>query len=516
MRKVFSNIQLRINCQNKYKQHEKQILNTKNSLPVSTILLYSIVCFIFLSIGLWLAKDLVSSRASIITERSALAIQTSGLISQRFGNIITATDYVLRDVTTKVTADEINMASSDQEIQEQLSSMLWEKLSTLPGVFGLGFLNNHAVFVAAADESLIGIQSNSKLNVVNGEVLENQTYVEYVPASLSANKKPAILVSRPILSSEGNFLSGALAAIMINSTQDWINSFNISENDTIALVDEDGILLAVNPSKQDLIGTQLHFASDQQNIDLHDITSTSFTAASPIDMRERIFGLNKVDNIPLYIIVGYDMKTALHEWEQRLWQLSVGYLVIVILVAVLLRKYYDVQAQREKMRILSITDPLTGVFNRRQLMLCGDSELARDLRYKSNMSVLMLDIDNFKAINDTLGHATGDLAIQLLANSMVTNLRKPDIVGRLGGDEFVIIMPEIDADGAVALAKRLGEIIESSVKIKSDGDSQVCITVSIGVASMKASDSSFEEILARADKALYTAKANGRNSVVFA
>jgi diguanylate cyclase (GGDEF)-like protein len=130
------------------------------------------------------------------------------------------------------------------------------------------------------------------------------------------------------------------------------------------------------------------------------------------------------------------------------------------------------------------------------------------------MSVLMVDIDRFKLINDSWGHATGDRVIQSLANAMVVNVRATDVVGRLGGEEFAVILTGTGSDGALNLANRLREYIEESVTVLSEGGSQVRYTVSIGVASLREGATTFDEILGRADKAMYEAKESGRNKVV--
>lgn len=155
-------------------------------------------------------------------------------MSQWYGTTITATDYVLRDVITKVTPGELDSAGSDPEVERRLSELVRKKLATLQGVFGLGFLDQRGVFVAAADERFVGAKSKSKF--ITDQVLDNRAYIEYVPATKSANKQPAILVSRPILSPEGRFLGGALAAIMVGAAQDWIGSFAVGKYDTMAMV----------------------------------------------------------------------------------------------------------------------------------------------------------------------------------------------------------------------------------------------------------------------------------------
>jgi diguanylate cyclase (GGDEF)-like protein len=143
-------------------------------------------------------------------------------------------------------------------------------------------------------------------------------------------------------------------------------------------------------------------------------------------------------------------------------------------------------------------------------------EIAKAVRYKHPASVLMVDIDHFKSVNDTWGHSTGDRVIQSLARAMVANIRHTDVVGRLGGEEFAVVLTNTDSEGASILANRLRESIEHSATVKSDSGSQVCFTVSIGVASLEEGASSFEALLGRADNALYDAKRRGRNRVALA
>jgi len=320
----------------------------KHRIPMFAVLIYCIVSLVFIGVGVWLANDLVSSRSSIIAERSALALQTSKFMSQQFGTTIMSADYVLRDVATKVTVAELDLASSEPDVEKRLSAFAREKLATLPGVYGLGLLDHRARFVAAADESLVGIQSNSKLHVAPGQVLENRTYVEYVPASKSANGQPAILVSRPILSSEGHVQGGALAAIMLSSAQDWIETFGIGKSDTMALVDGDGILLASNPRKPEAIGMLLKSPGGQPTSFGDQRGSAAFIAVSPLDGRERIYGVSKVENIPLSMSVGYDEASALHEWKQRVWQSLVGFLTLLLMFGNGLRRFVKIAALKEQ------------------------------------------------------------------------------------------------------------------------------------------------------------------------
>lgn len=161
---------------------------------------------------------------------------------------------------------------------------------------------------------------------------------------------------------------------------------------------------------------------------------------------------------------------------------------------------------------LANTDPLTGIYNRRYYLEAGNREFESAKRYNSGLSVIMLDIDNFKSLNDNYGHDTGDIAIKFLASTIRKNLRGIDIPGRAGGDEFIIILPGTGMEGAVFVAEKIREIIQDS-SINISDDQALKFTLSLGVASYKKESGSFEEIISEADEMLYLSKKKGRNRV---
>lgn len=170
----------------------------------------------------------------------------------------------------------------------------------------------------------------------------------------------------------------------------------------------------------------------------------------------------------------------------------------------------------------SNTDPLTGMANRRHFQHLLQRETSRFLRTSHPCTLLMLDIDHFKRINDTFGHPTGDRAIQALANICSNTSRDVDVLARIGGEEFVILMPETSLDGSAHLAERIRLQVQE-LKLRSDSGQEFQWTVSIGIASLelpaqtgKDAAALGEQLMARADAALYYAKGAGRNQVKFA
>ncbi|MBX3729883.1 MAG: diguanylate cyclase [Candidatus Sumerlaeia bacterium] len=180
--------------------------------------------------------------------------------------------------------------------------------------------------------------------------------------------------------------------------------------------------------------------------------------------------------------------------------------IIGTLVDITERKQLESELQR-----LATTDPLTGVNNRRHFLGFAQKELARVRRHGSPTSLLMLDIDHFKRVNDTYGHSVGDLALKLVAQVLTEALREGDIFGRLGGEEFAVLLPATPLPGAVGVAERLRRMLATRT-FMADGEA-LSITVSIGATAFHPGDTHVDAILERADTALYRAKNNGRNRV---
>jgi len=166
----------------------------------------------------------------------------------------------------------------------------------------------------------------------------------------------------------------------------------------------------------------------------------------------------------------------------------------------------------EEVKFLAKTDELTGVNNRRRIMELGQREYKRSIRYGHPFSVIMLDIDNFKEINDTCGHTVGDKVIQQLARGCLKNMRELDLMGRYGGDEFVLLLPDTELQDAVWVAERLRACVERSPHPLEKGE--LPFTISMGAAELIRDCESFETLLDLADEAMYQAKERGGNQVV--
>ncbi|HEY9228346.1 MAG TPA: diguanylate cyclase [Gemmatimonadaceae bacterium] len=171
------------------------------------------------------------------------------------------------------------------------------------------------------------------------------------------------------------------------------------------------------------------------------------------------------------------------------------------------------RADNRRLEALATTDPLTRILNRRALLDRLTAEVDRARRFNSSLTLLLLDVDHFKQINDTEGHLAGDSVLRQLGALLEDAVRKVDVVARYGGEEFVAILPETVSEGGIIFAERLRERIEAQSFDVGEGK-PVHLTVSIGIATFPSPRvATTEDFFARADEALYRAKSGGRNQV---
>lgn len=184
-------------------------------------------------------------------------------------------------------------------------------------------------------------------------------------------------------------------------------------------------------------------------------------------------------------------------------------------IQILFQDITDQKRTEQSLRKLSITDELTGAYNRRHVFY--EAALYISQSTPPPMSAILIDIDHFKAVNDTHGHATGDLALKelaRLAHDFVPKIPGCDsaIFGRIGGEEFLILLPGLNVEAAMREAEAFREAV-GRLAIPSDSGKLIPLTISAGVAEYRSSDQTFDSLLSRADEALYRAKSGGRNKV---
>lgn len=223
---------------------------------------------------------------------------------------------------------------------------------------------------------------------------------------------------------------------------------------------------------------------------------------------EQLKSRPETNSVPVIFVTGKDDDI---DQEKGLSLGAVDYIIKPVRAAIVLARvntHITLKQQRDKLERLAMRDQLTDLYNRHYLMEVAIHKVAQSLRYKVPVSLLMIDIDHFKSINDSHGHLVGDQVLKRIAALLQNKIRIEDVVSRFGGEEFVILMDQCDIQLAEKKAKTLLLDIESS------RPHELTVTASIGIAQLYPEGDSFDGLLKRADAALYLAKEQGRNRVV--
>jgi len=326
-------------------------------------------------------------------------------------------------------------------------------------------------------------------------------------------------INPDILSTDGRTFTIRNHAIM---TSEISHRSEQDEGVRFRLVSLRPLAPANNPDSFELSGLKSFSKDKREHYEM--ITSVSpplFRYISPLYVEENCLGCHRGLDLRQGDILGavsisIPIQELLKETRQtRLITLISAITLIGLLIAITyfmtLRLAKDLNIAQVRLQTMALTDVLTGLNNRRQVMERLDEEFQRAVRLGESICLISIDIDHFKRINDTYGHPFGDLVLKSVADRMQSGVRPYDIVGRVGGEEFIIVVPSSPSDEAVSLAERI--IAAISRETITEGKVQVTVTVSAGVAVISPNDTGIDDLLRRADRALYQAKAEGRNRV---
>ncbi|MES2564860.1 MAG: diguanylate cyclase, partial [Pseudomonadota bacterium] len=269
---------------------------------------------------------------------------------------------------------------------------------------------------------------------------------------------------------------------------------------TVTLIHDRGIVLSHTPPDATLLGKRV---------------PTSAPEGLVADGVERLVSYDRLARYPVNVLVTESVLEVLAPYFHRrnvTFTVSVGVTVGLLLLAFFLQRFVrGFNAAQQALERAATIDSLTGIMTRRNFLEVGAREFSRAHRYGRPAVVIALDIDHFKNVNDTYGHAKGDAVLRECCAAWMTVLREQDFLGRIGGEEFSAILPETGIEGAARVADRLREL---TGKLRFAGDeTEFGVTVSIGMATVTSNDEDLAQVMERADKALYLAKRHGRNRV---
>ncbi len=319
----------------------------------------------------------------------------------------------------------------------------------------------------------------------------------------------AIVLSRRITGEDGSFLGVVAGSIRFSYFHDLFGRLSLGADDTITVLRRDRTIIMRRPFDLDIIGKNL---ADRASWNPANMNSGSYAGAGPVDPIPRLYVRHNGTG-PLNVVVGKPLDSILSLWRTeaiRIAAIVAALIVFVLGVTLFLAREIGRRAEAEdKLEELATTDALTGLTNRRKFDASIDAEWRRATRQKTPVALLMIDADHFKAYNDTFGHQAGDEVLIGIAICISDSLRRAgDCGARYGGEEFAVLLPAFSAEEALDVA----ENIRLKVQQWSEHTS-----ISIGVASMTPDvTQEWSELVGAADKALYAAKAGGRNRCVVA
>jgi diguanylate cyclase (GGDEF)-like protein len=330
--------------------------------------------------------------------------------------------------------------------------------------------------------------------------------------------KPVITFSRRINEQNGAFGGIVYAAMSVDALTKTLSEIVVGTHGSIALRGPDLGIIARYPERPgsgETIGNSLVSGELLQRV-LAGKEAGTFHAVLPLDNVERVASYRRVAQFPLHVIVGIATDDYLAVWRRsavRAWAMIGVFFLMSVALSMLVYRYWKKQkVTATELERQAQTDALTGLANRRHFLELAENELLRARRYGSPLSMLMLDIDFFKRVNDTYGHKTGDIVLRHVAEICGKTMRGVDVVGRIGGEEFAALLPETDREHAREAAERLRLAVAES-ETPSDPGILVKITASIGVTTLADGNSSVDRLLTQADQAMYEAKRSGRNNV---
>lgn len=429
------------------------------------------------------------------------------LVAEWVSESFSAIEYILKDALYDFNKANIRSASRSANENSIVNQRLLQKDIYHDDIIFLGIFDTACVIQYGSIDDIIGDSSAALNRSYCQEVMKKP--IEKMKLSgffISSTGAMNVSATYPLLGPHDEVVGFSLAALDLSFFQKWLDNIH-NPAITISIMDLDQILLARKPTSQkvgqpvedDRLTTFLRSGEE----------SVSFRRASPVDDIDRLWSIRRTRNLPFVVAVGYALDDVLVSWRTKVASYVVGNLLVATVTLFLAMAYHKNRRTAEYMESLATTDPLTGLVNRRSFGWLVKGKLERALAANRPASFIMIDIDHFKAINDSLGHDAGDMVLKAIAEELKSSFRSSDVIGRWGGEEFLVYVADADLEAAKALAERLAKRVSERVFIQDRS-----VTVSQGVAVLEP-DADFEAAIKRADEMLYRAKRDGRNCVRF-
>lgn len=435
----------------------------------------------------------------------------SSLVAKQTESTINELDRLLHSISLQITMNEHYRLSNTQALTERYLTEIKQ-------------YNEQIMDLLVLDQQ--GLITAWTGSVKRPSVTDRQYYSHHIH-----NIEADLYIGEPLISKvhagkwffalskavrdDNNQLNHIVVAIVdIEKFQSQISTIERPDLSSLALISRSGNIISRVPNHDIHVGKKVQLPYEV----LYKQDRGNFDALSPFDGIDRIVGYTHLNQHNITAFSTLSREAVLSDW----YTLRNFILSILIIITTLIFwfdfKIYKArkttESQRELLSKQAQTDELTGLYNRRHVMQILHNEFQRANSEKTKLSLLMLDIDHFKRINDHYGHAVGDAVLKRISYIMGNVSRKESMIGRIGGEEFLLILPSVTKEDASKLAERLRKTIYDSTLVVDDHT--IHCTVSIGIVDCSLDEhlASEEIAMKHADEAMYTAKNTGRNKVI--
>jgi diguanylate cyclase (GGDEF)-like protein len=502
--------------------------------PLARLLL--VVAALNLAVGLLVGVAIWSAMRHAHEDAAQESRNLTILVERYFTEMFDKTDFALRTLSHELVGHGVPGVVDSERLDAFFAGYV--NLMSDIDRFGITNAAGRVIYANTPDASLTDV-SEREFFTSRITTASDALYASSARTGVAEN---ALYLSRRVANPDGTFAGVVFARLPLGSVSAFLSRLDIGDHGGISFRDLNMALLARHPDPGDKFrGNRTISRELREFLDRGDPRGTYFSGTT-WDGTARTVSFARLGTYPFYVNVGLAEEDYLEGWRQNSLQLValyLGFIALTLIFALLahwvwraraheqaeavhelerrvaestasLREYSEaLERSNAQLRHLAISDPLTGLANRRHFIESANGEIERALRHAKPLTLLMMDIDRFKSINDTWGHAVGDVAIQKVAEACQEAVRVIDTVARLGGEEFALLLPETDLVAGAMVAERL-RIAIAAIRIPT-GTEIVAFTASIGVAELTHAEPTLKRLLKRADDALYLAKQLGRD-----
>lgn len=344
-------------------------------------------------------------------------------------------------------------------------------------------------------------------------IKSGKKYVLEVDINEATDGILTIFINHRLNDYQGNLIGVTGVGLKLTSVGRMLHSFEQEYGKKIYLVNREGTI-QVHSNQRLVLTNNIHNREGMKQIASDLLANPSTTSIREYNQKNKdlIVISTYIPEFDWFLIVEHDQTQGMQEIKSNFFRnvlIGLAVTILVIIINVLMVNHFQ-----GKLEHMAVTDELTGLANRRFFIWQAKRQMAQSSRSDQPLSLLMLDIDHFKNVNDTYGHEAGDNALKKVSAILQSTLREGDQCGRMGGEEFAVLLPQTSAESAGNVAERIRILIENLSILTSSGSCSV--TVSVGVATRSDQTKDIDSLIRKADEAMYQAKREGRNKVYMA